>query len=204
MKGGTTRGEMKEPDHVAHYRKSDGAIQSVEDHLHEVSALAKSFADKVGLGRLGELMGLLHDLGKYSLDFQLYIRSAVGLLAPDNGQYVDAGKLRGKIDHSTAGAQWNWSACETERRIGKLAAEMVSLCVVSHHSGLIDMFDISGEGSFLLRLDKSHAATHCTEASKRAHISVRERLSQIIAAEERNEQLRLIIQKIHGFADDPV
>lgn len=55
--------------YIAHQRKSDGAIQSLETHLFEVSYTAKSLAAKIGLQVQGELIGLLHDLGKYSSEF---------------------------------------------------------------------------------------------------------------------------------------
>jgi len=61
---------------VAHRRK-DGECQYLVQHLVEVSALAKSFSAKIGLGRAGELIGLLHDVGKHSHEFQQYLRSAV-------------------------------------------------------------------------------------------------------------------------------
>lgn len=56
---------------VAHVREPrDGApaqYQSVENHLCAVADLAAGFAAKAGLTQAGWLIGLLHDLGKYSL-----------------------------------------------------------------------------------------------------------------------------------------
>lgn len=51
---------------IAHVRKSDGAEQRLFDHLIGTSTIAKSLASKIGLPLAGELMGLVHDLGKYS------------------------------------------------------------------------------------------------------------------------------------------
>lgn len=48
--------------------------------------------------------------GKYSADFQNYIKSGTGLFDVDDTDYVDAKTQKGKIDHSTAGAQWLWQA----------------------------------------------------------------------------------------------
>ena len=60
-------------------------------------------------------LGLLHDLGKYSREFQQYLRSAVGLLEQDkDDEYVDPTSKKGKVDHSTAGAQTIWQ--ELSRR----------------------------------------------------------------------------------------
>ncbi|MEO5657098.1 MAG: CRISPR-associated endonuclease Cas3'', partial [Nitrospiria bacterium] len=92
---------MTMPSYIAHRRELDGATQSLEDHLLGVAEMAKSFAAKVGLKEQGELVGLLHDLGKYSKEFQTYLQSAVGLINPDEDNFVDARGLKGKVDHST-------------------------------------------------------------------------------------------------------
>ena len=68
---------------IAHVRKSDKQTQSVSVHLCETAALAAFFAAKLGLALAGELIGLFHDFGKYSLAFYDYIRGATQLLDPD-------------------------------------------------------------------------------------------------------------------------
>ena len=139
---------------IAHVRKSDGAKQSLFDHLTGTAKIAKQLADKIGLPLCGELIGLVHDLGKYSEAFQTYIKSATGIYNPDaDDQYVDAKGLKGKIDHSTAGGQWlietlkkcNYKTSNPEKNQenGKLLSNILSLCVVSHHSGLINIYDAS-------------------------------------------------------------
>ena len=40
--------------------------------------------------RWAYLEGLWHDLGKYSQEFQAYIKSAECLINPDEGDYIDA------------------------------------------------------------------------------------------------------------------
>lgn len=84
--------------------------QSLETHLSGVGNLSRSFAAKINLGSQGQLIGLLHDFGKYSKEFQDYLKSALGKINPDEDDYVDAAGLKGKIDHSTAGAQYIWNA----------------------------------------------------------------------------------------------
>ena len=73
---------------------------------------------KVDLGMQGEVIGLLHDLGKYSDEFQAYLQSAVGLINPDEDEFVDAKGLKGKVDHSTAGAQLIWRELSRQSRTG--------------------------------------------------------------------------------------
>jgi len=57
---------MNSDNFVAHRRKADGELQTVSQHLKDVSNLASQFSSKVGLPQSGRLIGLLHDFGKYS------------------------------------------------------------------------------------------------------------------------------------------
>jgi CRISPR-associated endonuclease/helicase Cas3 len=148
---------------VAHVRK-DGGCQSLRDHLSGVAVRAAGSADKLDLALSGELLGLLHDLGKYSKEFQNYLKSATGLLNQDiDDEYVDADSLRGRIDHSTAGAQLIWNELSKRGAIGGLAGQVLALCVASHHSGLIDCLTPEGEDAFGKRMRKSAERTFLGE-----------------------------------------
>ena len=74
-------------DYIAHVRKSDGQPQSLQTHLTETADIAKLLAAKLDLDQAGELLGLMHDFGKYSQDFQEYIKSVIGI-NPDVDDYV--------------------------------------------------------------------------------------------------------------------
>lgn len=66
--------------YIAHVRHADSMAQSLATHLTETAAIAKMLAAKLGLDLAGELLGLMHDFGKYSLKFQKYIYDATGLV----------------------------------------------------------------------------------------------------------------------------
>ena len=87
--------------------------QPLREHLEKVADGARSNAAKINAGELGYLVGLLHDLGKYSPDFQ---RERLG---KKNGK---------RVDHSTAGAV----VAERYGSIGRL----VAFCIAGHHAGL--------------------------------------------------------------------
>lgn len=69
--------------YIAHIREADGKVQTVEEHLIGVAKLAGEYGAKIGFGEVCELMGLLHDVGKYCQDFQEYISSSDGLAEQD-------------------------------------------------------------------------------------------------------------------------
>jgi len=102
--------------YIAHHDERNDRSQALALHLCEVGSLARHYATPLGLPHCAELIGLLHDLGKYSDEFQTYIKSAVGLLDQDaDEEAVDANELKGKVDHSTAGAQWVWRELGTTK-----------------------------------------------------------------------------------------
>ena len=93
---------MESSNFIAHRRKCDNKDQTVQEHLIEVSLICRRLAEKVVAPDAGELLGLLHDFGKYSQQFQIYLQSATGMLNPDvDDEFVDFEALKGKIDHSS-------------------------------------------------------------------------------------------------------
>lgn len=75
--------------------------QLLKHHLEEVARLAEERASKFGAGKLGRIIALAHDLGKYSEEFQKRLEG-----------------LSGKVDHATAGAQEVehrlWGSCQSD------------------------------------------------------------------------------------------
>jgi CRISPR-associated endonuclease/helicase Cas3 len=93
--------------------------QSLRDHLLNVAALTAASGAKFGASRAGALAGMLHDLGKYTEAFQLYIQG------------------RGpSVDHSTAGAQI--ALAQSGEPADRVMADLVAYAVAGHHVGLPD------------------------------------------------------------------
>jgi CRISPR-associated endonuclease/helicase Cas3 len=181
---------------IAHRRK-DGDCQSLTQHLLEVSSLARRFSAKIGLGLSGELIGLLHDLGKYSRDFQQYLRSAVGLLEQDkDDEFVDPTSKKGKIDHSTAGAQAIWQELSRRGQLDQVAGQMLALCIASHHSGLIDCVAADGTDKFSKRMNKADELSHLDEAWAKADVQIRKRCKELACSTGLIPPVRAIIERI--------
>lgn len=162
-----------------------GEGQPLEEHLGNVSAGASALAAKIGLASSGQLIGLLHDLGKYSSEFQTYLGSAVGRIDPDSEDFVDACGLKGKIDHSTAGAQVVWDALSKQGDVGVVVGQILALCIASHHSGLIDCLSSDSsrpvQSTFMRRMGKPDDRTHRRESSARMSEQTVCRLREMLA-----------------------
>ncbi len=186
---------------IAHHRKSDGANQSLEQHLLGVARMSCLYAKKLNLENQGELIGLLHDLGKYSQAFQSYIKSAVGLLNQDEDEeFVDAVGLKGKIDHSTAGAQMIWKELSQQGQLGQIVGQIISLCIASHHSGLIDCLSSDtnslGEDIFGRRMNKVDMRTHLQEARVKADASILSRVKELTGKPDMLQAIQAALAKI--------
>ncbi len=191
---------MEAPRYVAHQRKVDGAVQSLECHLLGVANIAKSLAAKIGLKEHGELIGLLHDLGKYSNEFQTYLQSVVGLINPDEDGYVDARGLKGKVDHSTAGAQFAWEELSKQGGIGRIVGQVLALCIASHHSGLINCLSSNTnscvEDIFTRRLGKQDDLSHFREVMNKVDRLIESRLRELMGNQRLIEGLKDSIRQV--------
>lgn len=122
---------------VAHVAE-DGRIHGLEEHLRGTAALAAKFAAKFGAGEWAWVAGVWHDLGKYSDQFQRYIRSVNDAEAKPN---------KNGGDHSTAGAL---HALDEFGMLGRVLAYPIA----GHHAGLPD-WNEGGPASLAQRLQQT-------------------------------------------------
>ena len=108
---------MSERSYFAHTNDSPSREDwhALSDHLKGTGAKAAKFLELVGCSDFGRAAGLLHDLGKYTQEFQ---------------RRLD-GDPR-SVDHSSAGAQ------VAVERYGRVAGKMLAFCIAGHHAGLAD------------------------------------------------------------------
>ena len=80
---------------IAHIDKSTQKEQSIPDHLKETGELAWIIGIPLRIPHLAKLTAYFHDLGKWRIRFESYLRAAV-----ENPQSA----VRGSVNHSSAGA----------------------------------------------------------------------------------------------------
>ena len=88
--------------HFIARKNETGNEQSLKEHLENVSQLSKKFASKFNSESIGCTIGLLHDIGKYSLAFQRRINGSAE-----------------QVDHSTAGLQLSLKEYNHKNPAGK-------------------------------------------------------------------------------------
>lgn len=103
--------------------------QSLESHLTAVGKMAAQRAERFGAAPWGEAVGLLHDVGKYTVPFQRRLEGSSE-----------------RVDHSTAGAH---IAIEKYPQVGYLLAYLIA----GHHAGLANGRDIGERTPLTLRLE---------------------------------------------------
>ena len=105
--------------------------QPLKDHLTKVAKISQQFADDFNAGELAYASGLLHDLGKYSPEFQRRLEGA-----------------NIHVDHSTAGA------IEARKLFHNSYSLIFAYAVSGHHGGLLNYG--SSESGLGERLHKSN------------------------------------------------
>ncbi len=89
--------------------------QLLKNHLENVANGASEFAKEFNAKQFGYASGLLHDIGKYSPEFQ---------------RRLDGVKIR--VDHSTAGAQ------EARKLYDIFQSRILEYVITGHHGGLLN------------------------------------------------------------------
>lgn len=127
--------------HIKHNIEGEFEIQDLEDHLNGTAELAANFASSFKNEVWGKQLGLWHDLGKLSNEFQEYIRIISGFKEGDN---------QNKIDHSSVGAIYS------NDQLPQMGLPL-AYCIAGHHTGLLNWYSeigISGDmQSRLLKTD---------------------------------------------------
>lgn len=115
--------------YLAH-QSEDGRSQTLREHLSGTAVRAASCAASFHEVEMGRFLGQFHDIGKYSKEFQSYLRGEGG--------------RKGSVDHATFGAQAIYACGDKNNAPQVLAAAM---CIAGHHAGLADVGTRWADGS---------------------------------------------------------
>lgn len=103
--------------------------QRLDEHLHAVAELAALRAERFNCASYAKALGLAHDLGKYSDEFQQRLAGA-----------------KRRVDHSTAGA------LTLLERYGEPLGTLLAYAVAGHHAGLANGIEPGARSPLKYRL----------------------------------------------------
>jgi len=134
------------------------SLSSNHGHLNKVAYLAGKFASEMfpegseeakTAKKWGQLVGWWHDLGKFAPEWQAYLKSKADLHADE---------VSGRVDHSTAGAQF------IQQNI-PLFGRLLAYCIAGHHTGLPNGIDASNSDlEKRIKKQVAQASEHIPEA----------------------------------------
>ncbi len=138
-------------NYIAHKKIIDDKdiYQDLYIHLRNVAEYAFQIGNKINLGHTSFLLGLCHDIGKYSKRFQNYIKE-------------DTNEL---VNHSSAGGcyvifniikQIQDKLIKNDIQKTYRIAEILSYIIFAHH-GLFDLIDFNFEGKEIIGLERRMA-----------------------------------------------
>lgn len=136
--------------YIAHTRENDSETQSLKQHLEKTANLARQFGKKFDNGDYAFICGMLHDIGKYSTEFQNKIKN----------------NSSARVDHSTAGA------IEISKKAGSFG-KLLAYCIAGHHGGLPDggsKSDTASEVTLSGRLKRANQLPDCSCFEKEINI----------------------------------
>lgn len=129
--------------HIDYNQRIHERKQLLKVHLNNVKEISEMEGQKFGLSYIAGLASVLHDVGKYTLEFQNYILGKSNV-------------VRGEIDHATAGAALleRWFGTEKDT-ISSITREIIQNVIMSHHGGLKDVVVNDEVLPFNKRLNKT-------------------------------------------------
>ena len=174
---------------------SESRIQSCNDHSRNTALYTSKTLECINLKKLGYLCGILHDVGKYTEEFQMYIEAAS----------MNEKVKRGSVIHSFAGVRLVLERYHSEysstHNSGweNITAELIATAVGSHH-GLFDEYNSDCQSGLRHRMEKQpdfdrkaidNFVCECISFSE---------LDRLF--EEAKDEVNAIAQSIHGVFND--
>ena len=129
------------PAHIRMENKK-AVVQTVEEHCRNTAANTSAMLKTIGMEKTGELLGLIHDLGKMTGVFADYIQRA------SKGEPVQ----KGSVNHTFAAVKLFSEDLNSAIPSRKLTAELLAFASGSHH-GLFDCIGPDRKNGFTHRLN---------------------------------------------------
>ena len=129
-------------------------VETLREHAEKVAEIASHQGSKMGLSDTLYLIGILHDMGKATEEFQKYLFS--------NGSIPKC------HPHSFTGAIYAYDTWYRGQDFyNKLTAQLISMVIIGHHAGMPDLLNEKGKTPFLDSLKEKRVEAYYAEAVSR-------------------------------------
>lgn len=135
----------------AHFRESDKAIHKLSAHLSAVADRCEKCGSITGIGKIARLAGLLHDMGKFSDEFQDYLDKKMREKTQED---ISEEAFSKKVDHGKIGALYIFKKFHNSDKITeKVLSEILAMVISYHHGGLNDFITMDCQVPLYNRLN---------------------------------------------------
>lgn len=167
------------PAHILLKKDFSSMVQTVEEHSRNTARIAAEHLRKIKLDKAAYLAGIVHDMGKYTLEFKNYLENAV------------AGKpvRKGSVVHTHGATRLIIEKFHADKvaSFADMTAEIAAYAAGAHH-GLYDCIDPDHQSGFRARLNSDDKMNyHEAEKEFLAQCMDGEKLKELF--EQANEQL---------------
>ncbi|HHX62034.1 MAG TPA: CRISPR-associated helicase Cas3' [Epulopiscium sp.] len=177
---------------IARFCEKTNSVQSVQEHLDNVSKYARERVGNINLAKTACLIGLLHDMGKLSAEFQEYIKKQ--MTDKDNNQ-------KGiKVDHAVYGAKYIYDRYKNGNKMEQYSSQVISLVICYHHGGLPNCIDTNNKITLIERINKVCDTSYKEVKEEFEEIYTQEKLEILFS--EANKEIECCLRKISGGASD--
>ena len=132
------------PAHILLKEDNSSIVQTVEEHSRNTAQIAAEHLSKIKLDKAAYLAGIVHDMGKYTLEFKTYLENAV------------AGKpvRKGSVVHTHGATRLIIEKFHADKftSFEDMTAEIAAYAAGAHH-GLYDCIDQDHQSGFRARLN---------------------------------------------------
>jgi CRISPR-associated endonuclease/helicase Cas3 len=143
-------------EYIAHVRELENGqwdTQFLEAHLQETAELAAAFAAEFSSREWGYALGMTHDGGKATSEWQNYLKNKSGYNEEASSE------APGRVEHSGPSAKL------VEEVFGKKIGRPLSYCIAGHHAGLSDWIGSPAALAFRLQNSSTNKICENTKAS---------------------------------------
>lgn len=180
---------------IAHIRKNDKALQTLKEHSENVAVLCERSAEPLGLSKTAFFLGLLHDMGKATKEFEKYLLDS-----------RDENSVSSPHHHSPTGAIFvfrRYFSDENADQFQRAAAQILALCILGHHAGLSDCLSENARSDFLDSIKKEEKNVHYDEATEWFFKNIKSEAEIDSLFEEAKNEIKVFIsEKIGKNADE--